>query len=274
MDQCLVSTTLHPSQTAAGVDENKAVALESSSGGAGTSGMTNVSKGSVEDLTEDHLCTKKSPLELFKPLIIPPKIVGSLTSDKSLRDMLKKYSLQTDGKKNELIERYNKFRLEVQTANDREEKVTYARIAQRVSAQEKQRAAMSLLRSSTQVNKIGGDLISGVKKSTGADFVGADGLPIILTGSSFKELIAVTKARDAARRAARANNEEKRNMEQQSDDNHMKREGAELVLNAGTQPHTISDKGEHIETIAEKKRRVLSELGLETGSYDDDDDEW
>jgi hypothetical protein len=35
----------------------------------------------------------------FEPLAVPPKIVPSLSSDKSLRVLLKKYCLPSDGKK-------------------------------------------------------------------------------------------------------------------------------------------------------------------------------
>lgn len=160
----------------------------------------------------------KSNLGPFVPLAAPPRIVPTLASEKSIRTSLKKYGLPSDGKKAELLERYNQFRLAVATANDRQEHTSFARLAQRVVAQERQRAAAALLGGG--IGKVTGGAaggragsIAGIRAAMAGGNAGKSGRSgvgsgagdgIILMGCSFKELIAVTKARDAARRAARS----------------------------------------------------------------------
>ncbi|KAL4450627.1 hypothetical protein ABPG77_000983 [Micractinium sp. CCAP 211/92] len=114
----------------------------------------------------------------FEPLAVPPKLVPSLATEKSLRQLLRKYCMTTDGKKKELLDRYSKLRLAVELANDKQERTTYKQLAKRVAAQERQMAAVDL------------DSMS-------------DPAAIILTGCGYRELITVTRQRDAVRRRLR-----------------------------------------------------------------------
>jgi len=157
----------------------------------------------------------------YIPLAVPPSLVPSLASDKIIRAALKKYSLPSDGKKSEMFDRYSQFRTAVLTANDRQERTSYAKIAQEMAAQERQRAAAALLGGPGNGNngKFGAGATGGVFRQGNGNHRPSSELnynnkigngqkrggdPMVLQGDSFEELIAVTKARDAARRAARA----------------------------------------------------------------------
>jgi hypothetical protein len=131
---------------------------------------------------------------------VPPKLVGVLTTEKSLRGLLRRYGLPADGKKDAMMERYQALRLAVETANDRQERTSYERLAQRVATAGRQRAAASLLGG----NGGGGGVPLARRAGTAGSGGGGGGGGGTLAGSSFAELIAATKARDAARRAARA----------------------------------------------------------------------
>lgn len=139
-------------------------------------------------------------------LTVPPKLVPTLVSEKSLRMALRKYGLPSDGRKPELLERYNRMRLAVETANDKGEAVSYAKVAHRVMTQERQRAAASLL---AQTDSMSGPLVkpAPVVEGTAADSSNYDERTYVVgPGASFKELVAVTKARDAARKKAKVAN--------------------------------------------------------------------
>ncbi|KAL4516507.1 hypothetical protein Ndes2526B_g05104 [Nannochloris sp. 'desiccata'] len=149
------------------------------------------------------------------PLAVPPCLVPALASDKIIRAALKKYNLPSDGKKSEMFDRYSQFRTAVLTANDRQERTSYNKIAQKMAAQERQRAAAALLGGGGAKSAVGGGLRQGNgthKQSSALNNNSKNknnekrvcGDPTVLQGDSFEELIAVTKARDAARRAARA----------------------------------------------------------------------
>ena len=156
----------------------------------------------------------------YIPLIVPPCLVPALATDKTIRTALKKYSLPTDGKKSEMFDRYSQFRFAVLTANDRQERTSYNKIAQRVVALERQRAAAALLGGggsgsgrNISSGKLGGNntLSSSLNRTLINQKINKTnkskqrtGDPTVLQGDSFEELIAVTKARDAARRAARS----------------------------------------------------------------------
>jgi hypothetical protein len=165
----------------------------------------------------------------YIPLAVPSCLVLSLASDKIIRAALKKYNLPSDGKKSEMFDRYTQFRTAVLTANDRQERTSYGKIAQKMAAQERQRAAAALLGSGLGNGNTNGQFGAGTtaaggllfrqgtknhrfssaitnKNSKNGNFQkrGGGGDPMVLQGDSFEELIAVTKARDAARRAARA----------------------------------------------------------------------
>ncbi|KAL4433624.1 hypothetical protein ABPG75_000065 [Micractinium tetrahymenae] len=170
----------------------------------------------------------------FQPLAVPPKLVPSLTTEKSLRQLLRKYSMNTDGKKKELLDRYSKLRLAVEMANDKQERVTYEQLAKRVSAQERQMAAVQLLQPAAKAVPAVTAAVAGAAGRTAAAAAAAADAPgqssaqpaagtaagtpaaqqvdidsvtdpaaIILTGCSYRELIAVTRQRDAVRRRLR-----------------------------------------------------------------------
>jgi len=169
------------------------------------------------------LQTSTEPEPPFDALAVPPKLVAALVTDKQLRAMLKRYGLASDGKKADLLERYNRFRLAVETANDREERTSYERLAFRLAGQEKRKAAASLLSSRT-TSTPSGTIIECGGFGGGAGIHGSvrqhiriesvppgpegatTGEGLTLTGWSFKELIAVCRARDRARKAARTLN--------------------------------------------------------------------
>lgn len=85
--------------------------------------------------------------ETWKPLEVPPKIIGTLANDKTIRTALRNYGIPCDGKKTELIDRYNRFRTEVEIANDKQEAITYERIVFRIAKKETYKAAASLFKS-------------------------------------------------------------------------------------------------------------------------------
>lgn len=137
-------------------------------------------------------------------LTVPPRLVPTLVSEKSLRAALRKYGLPSEGRKSELLERYNRMRLAVETANDKGEAVSYAKLAHKVMAQERQRAVASLL---VQTDNINGSFAKPgalhVENTTTIDKDLDVVTYVVGPGTSFKELIAVTKARDAARKRER-----------------------------------------------------------------------
>ena len=75
------------------------------------------------------------------------QVVPTLVSEKALRSLLQRFGLPFDGRKAELLERYNALRLEVEVANDRRERTTYARLVRRVVAAERGKAASAFLAS-------------------------------------------------------------------------------------------------------------------------------
>lgn len=92
---------------------------------------------------------KESSKPSWKPLEVPSKIIGTLANDKTIKAALKKYGIPCEGKKSELMDRYNRFRTEVEIANDKHEATTYERIVFRIAKQEKYKAAASLFKSRT-----------------------------------------------------------------------------------------------------------------------------
>lgn len=86
--------------------------------------------------------------DCWKPLQVPPKILGNFTNDKTIKASLKKYGLSCEGKKSELLERYSSFRTEVEIANDKREVTTYEKLAFRVGKKQRYKAAASLLKTS------------------------------------------------------------------------------------------------------------------------------
>ncbi|KAI8101427.1 hypothetical protein M9435_001533 [Picochlorum sp. BPE23] len=140
----------------------------------------------------------------WKPLQVPPKLMGSLASEKSIRQALRKYSLPaTEGRKADLIDRYNRFRMEVTLANDKQEQTTYEKIAWRVSKKEKRRAAASLLRMDMQATTTTSKAVIDMTDHTDIDAY-SHPREVQIHGSSFEELIRVTKLRDAVRKKMRA----------------------------------------------------------------------
>ena len=141
----------------------------------------------------------------WQPLQVPPKLMGNLASEKSVRQALRKYSLPaTEGRKADLIDRYNRFRMEVTLANDKQEQTTYEKIAWRVSKKEKRRAAASLLRMDMQATTT--TTHKAVIDMTDHTDIDAYSHPreVQTQGYSFEELIRVTKLRDAVRKKMRA----------------------------------------------------------------------
>jgi hypothetical protein len=137
----------------------------------------------------------------WKPVQVPPKLMGTLATEKSIRQALRKYSLPAaDGRKADLIDRYNRFRMEVTLANDTQEQTTYEKIAWRVSNKERKRAAASLRRMNTAAPKPVIDMTT-----TNQTDVDAYSHPreIQTQGYSFEELIRVTRLRDAVRKRMR-----------------------------------------------------------------------
>ncbi|GAB4819882.1 hypothetical protein N2152v2_006928 [Parachlorella kessleri] len=152
--------------------------------------------------------------EEFVPLLVPAKLVPSLVTDKTLRGFLQKYGLPTDGKKKDMMERYNALRLAVETANDRHERVTYQQLSSRVVRQERQRAsagaagvlgsvAGALLRKQAPAGSAGGPTASGPVAKRAAD--GRSKSPVDSGEShTFKALEAALRARMVAKKAAAA----------------------------------------------------------------------
>ncbi|KAI3434470.1 hypothetical protein D9Q98_002547 [Chlorella vulgaris] len=155
---------------------------------------------------------------VFKPLAVPAKLVPSLTSEKALRAACKRYGLPLEGRKKDLLERYNTLRLLVEVANDKQEGITYERLAKRVVQQQRQDAASKMLsggcrqsaahaQGSAQLQAAGVKL-GGTQHAQGACAAppGADE-PLnageVPFGASYAQLVAATRSRDAARRAQR-----------------------------------------------------------------------
>jgi len=163
-----------------------------------------------------------NPENSFQPLPVPPKLAPALATDKSLRGMLKKYSLPVEGKKPELLDRYNKFRLAVELANDRGEPTSYDRLVKKamkvaVSTERQKPGLLAPLlfqgkechhyhhNSIPSSSGGGGGMLQHPSSSVGAALGGGVGggaheNSIPLTGYSFKEMIEVTRKRDAARK--------------------------------------------------------------------------
>lgn len=144
----------------------------------------------------------------WKPLQVPPKLMANLTSEKTVRNSLRKYGIPAEGRKSDLLDRYNRFRMEVTIANDRQEHTTYEKIAWRVSKKEKRKAAASLLRMDlhpqqpSQKNRPVND--------TAHHGIDAYSHPreVQTQGHSYQELIRVTKLRDAVRKKMREKQQE------------------------------------------------------------------
>ena len=178
-----------------------------------------------------------NPDKSFQPLPVPPKLAPALATDKSLRGMLKKYSLPVEGKKPELLDRYNKFRLAVELANDRGEPTSYDRLAKKamkmaVSTERQKTGLLAPLLfqgreghlqhhhnsrpSSSSGRGGGGGMLQDPSSSVGAALGGggAHENSIPLTGYSFKELIEVTRKRDAARKVRLAQQQQQQQSEE------------------------------------------------------------
>ena len=142
-----------------------------------------------------------------EPLVLPPKLVPTFLTDKALRQLLKRFCLPTDGRRAEMVTRYTRLRREVEVANDRGERTSYARLARRVLGAERQVAAATLLGGGAPAEAhhpcaSGGraavvDLVGGgrdvLRDTTNSDL-----------GDSWRELVEATRRRDAARKALRA----------------------------------------------------------------------
>eukprot|EP00890_Picochlorum_soloecismus_P002726 jgi/Picsp_1/3454/NSC_06292-R1_e3 ubiquitin-protein ligase rad18 len=160
----------------------------------------------------------------WTPLPVPPKFIGNLVTEKMIRASLRKYGVATDGKKPELIDRYNRFRLEIEVANDKQETTTYDKIASRISQKERVRAAASLLNKPVSSSSKRQFNDSRMKLASNRQEAQANILPqaqthnggpdvdfskighpreIELHGSSFAELIKVTLLRDRFRKKQR-----------------------------------------------------------------------
>jgi hypothetical protein len=174
----------------------------------------------------DESESKKNTCEDWAPLPVPPKFIGNLVTEKMIRASLRKYGVATDGKKPELIDRYNTFRLEIEIANDRQEKTTYDKIASRISQKERAKAAASLLNkpisgsSKRQIHESRTLTLTGMNQQrvqttilpqgqTHTDVLNVDlskishPREIELHGSSFEDLIKVTLLRDRFRKKQR-----------------------------------------------------------------------
>lgn len=175
-----------------------------------------------------------NPEKSFQLLPVPPKLAPALATDKSLRGMLKKYGLPVEGKKPELLDRYNKFRLTVELANDRGEPTSYDQLAKKVmkmaASTERQKPGLlaPLLLQGREGHHHhhnsrpssssggGGGMLQHPSSSLGAAFGGGgphdNSIP--LTGYSFKELIEVARKRDAARKARLAQQQQQQQSEE------------------------------------------------------------
>ncbi|KAL6779326.1 hypothetical protein ACKKBG_A11880 [Auxenochlorella protothecoides x Auxenochlorella symbiontica] len=145
------------------------------------------------------------------PLPLPPKLVPGLVSDKALRAMLKRVGLPLDGRRADLVARYGRLRREVEVSNDRGERATYARLARRVVAAERQVAAATLLQGGG--GEGGGGAAPRVLAPAVVDLVGAGPAApreaVADAGededaAAWRELVEATRRRDEARRALRA----------------------------------------------------------------------
>jgi hypothetical protein len=93
--------------------------------------------------------------------------------------------------------------MEVTLANDKQEQTTYEKIAWRVSKKEKRRAAASLLRMDMQATTTPKASVIDMTDHTDIDAY-SHPREVQIQGSSFEELIRVTKLRDAVRKKMRA----------------------------------------------------------------------
>ncbi|CAK0783245.1 hypothetical protein CVIRNUC_006444 [Coccomyxa viridis] len=113
-------------------------------------------------------------------LEVPPKLVFSMLTSKELSSKLKAFRLPTEGKRQDLEQRYNKLRVEVQMAQDADEPVTMDEAVRRVMRREKQTAPV----------------FAGARPSRHASKAN----PPIPGASSFEELIAKSRDKVASRR--------------------------------------------------------------------------
>ena len=114
----------------------------------------------------------------------------------------------------ELLERYGRMRLAVEMANDRQECTSYERLAKRLMQQERQSAAAKMLagrvrqpvaaatHASAQPGTSAALLASG--SAAADDDERPRGDAEVAFGCTYKQLILVTRKRDAARKASRA----------------------------------------------------------------------
>lgn len=146
----------------------------------------------------------------WTPLEVPSKIIGTLANDKTIKAALRKYGIPCEGKKSELIDRYNRFRTEVEIANDKQETTTYERIVFRIAKQETYKAAASLFKSRTNdttmmeltikkkpLKEQHGGVIDMTIQSPQAKHPSEIVLP---DDPSYADLIRITKRRDRLRR--------------------------------------------------------------------------
>lgn len=262
IDQCL----LHP-----GPKSSRSVLKTSSAG----QRLSDVSE-SLANTSGSHAVEAKS----WSPLQVPPKLVGTLASEKLLRTSLKRYGVPTDGKKQDLIHRYNTFRVEVEAANDRQESTTYESLARKVVQKEKALAAASLLqkiKSSEVKPYIHGCSYSQPVKNEAreelednAHLLLSHPREIILCGDDFHDLIKVTTMRDELRKKLNDNNHRKGTSFQEE-----VQEGVEMA--AGSIPQ---DDGEVNDMDSKINRDRIIRAELEAATEDlghcfcSDDEVW
>ncbi len=150
----------------------------------------------------------------WKPLEVPSKIIGTLANDKTIKNALRKYGLPCEGKKPELIDRYNRFRTEVEIANDKQEVTTYEKIVFRIAKQESYKAAASLFKyKKNETSSLNTSMMRSTKKEI--KMIDKDGVidmtlqsspakhpsEIVLPDDpSYTDLIRITKRRDRLRK--------------------------------------------------------------------------
>lgn len=154
-----------------------------------------------------------SAQDSWKPLQVPPKILGNFANDKTIKSSLKKYGLSCEGKKSELLERYSSFRTEVEIANDKREVTTYEKIAFRVGKKQRYKAAATLLKTSVSnvgalpVKRKAGNHEHEVNEEDIANGQWSHPRDILVPeNASFAELIRTTKLRDTLRKKLQQGN--------------------------------------------------------------------
>ena len=219
----------------------------------------------------------------FVPLALPPVLLPTIASDKTVRLLLKRFSLPTDRKKADMVDLYSSFRLAVATANDRQEATTYERLARQVVAKERQRA-MAVMQAPTtalmahhqQQNRIkrnGYSTGGGGGQHSNTD--ATDGTPpppdaFELKNCSFEELIRVTKARDAAKKAAR---QIMPNTKEEEEEDGGREGGGALKENLGDGVRLSLAKQPNNEAMIAEEVKQATGIALLDDS-DDDDDNW